>query len=377
MSIDIREAIEATQAFLRKHKEEVGLEEALQRFHVAHGIRGKTDGKLVILDYDQISVKWDQPYGHVCRGLILDAETFGVIAFGLPKFFNLGEGHAAPVDWDTAFVFEKLDGSMVQRFFNPHTARFEYSTRFQLPRDLEVNEVKPGMTWKNLIDRCMDTIDIVQPPHETFVFEVMSPANRIVVRHEKYRAALIAVRQLVSLEEKHVINYDEVHRPRHFLLSSAEETQAFADTLKGTDMEGFVVCDREFRRVKIKGQQYVQLHRLKDSNDSPKALILLARGGDYDEVLVHFPEFAKPLAQALVVITNIVGRHEAAYERLKDIKVQKDFALEVQKLDLECSAALFQTRAGKAASVRDFFNNMRENAFVDMVRAQLPSDFGT
>lgn len=124
--MDIRTALKATQDYLRSGK-------TLAEFEAEHGIRGKSDGKHIILDYDQIAVKWTEPYGYVCRGLVLDAVTFGLIAMGLPKFFNFGEHYASPIDWNTAKVFEKIDGSMVNRWWSPHTGKFEYSTSGSAP----------------------------------------------------------------------------------------------------------------------------------------------------------------------------------------------------------------------------------------------------
>lgn len=378
MEIDIKAAVAAVQAYLhgRVYGDELPLGAALKRFEDEHGICGKTDGQLVILDYNTLSpsLSWSEPYGYVCRGLILDARTFDVISFGLPKFWNLGESEAAAIDWSTARVVEKLDGSMVQRFFNPHTSRFEYSTRYQLPHELAKNEVRPGLTWLDLINRCIDPSTYpVQPPNRTFVYEVMSPANRIVVRQTDYSSKLIAVRELRDLEERVVP--DDVG-PRSFSYTSATETQIYAETFKGTDQEGFVVVDGSFRRVKVKGSDYVRLHRLKDNNASPRALINLARSGDYEEVLTHFPELRPPVEQAIEALETLVRAHEAANDDLKSIEAQKDFAIAVNARGLQYPAALFLARSGKASSIRAAFEAMRESAFVDLVRSRLPPDFG-
>jgi tRNA splicing ligase len=49
-----------------------------------------------------------------CRGLILDeSANWRIVAFPYTKFFNYGEEHAASIDWSTACVQEKLDGSLM------------------------------------------------------------------------------------------------------------------------------------------------------------------------------------------------------------------------------------------------------------------------
>jgi hypothetical protein len=370
----IAESLAATQVKLRSLIADNGMVDGLKKFDTDHGIHAKTDGSLIILDYNQIEVKWTEPYGWVCRGLVLDADTLEVVAFGLAKFFNYGEGYADSLDFTTARIMEKLDGSMVNRFFNKKTGQFETTTRYQLPRDAAINMCH-SITWKDLIDQCLASVGSLldeQPQNETWTFEVMCPFNRVVVRHQDFSAKLLAVRNNDTLEER--IPHGP-HVVRTFSFSSMEETAAFANTLKGVEQEGFVVCDAAFGRVKVKGEQYVQLHRLRDSTSSGKAIILLAKGGDYEEVLLHFPDLTKDINLAVDTINGIIDAHEKAYTETKDIASQKDFALAI-KDRVEMPQLLFLTRSGKAASIRAAFLGLRETAFVDAIKAKLPATFG-
>ena len=52
------------------------------------------------------------------RGLILDQDdNWNVVAFPYGKFFNYGEELAAEIDWDTAQVYEKLDGCIATLYW--------------------------------------------------------------------------------------------------------------------------------------------------------------------------------------------------------------------------------------------------------------------
>jgi len=55
----------------------------------------------------------------LCRGIILDAEDdWRVVSLPYVKFFNYGESYAdKTLDWTTAKVYEKLDGSMVTLYW--------------------------------------------------------------------------------------------------------------------------------------------------------------------------------------------------------------------------------------------------------------------
>lgn len=356
-----QDALNQLRIYLRTH--------TFEQLEAEHAIRAKSDGNHIILDYDQIGINWSTSiFGWVCRGLVLDAHTLDVLAYGLRKFFNAGEHYADPVDWSTVKVLEKLDGSMLNRWYSLHTDRFEYSTRYQLPADLERNQVGDfGITWRQLIDKCMLSVgDIPQAKDETLTFEVMSPYNKIVVDHKECFARLICSRNNITLMENDVTNHP--FAVRTFDFSDEKQMMDFAQTLKGTECEGFVRVDANFNRQKDKGNNYVYLHRLKDKLNSMKNVLLLARSNDSEEVLLHFPEFKDQVMAFEVIIKDFLARHEAVYEQHKDLVVQKDFALAIQKSGLEFTGALFATRGGKANSVREAILHMEDKAFVKLFK---------
>jgi hypothetical protein len=385
MRYSIPAAIEAVQSRLRGIAERYDgdIPKTLEAFDQEHGICGKYDGQLVLLDYDQLRVKWTEYYGHVCRGLILDPfDNWDVVAFGLPKFFNHGEHYAADIDWASARCLEKCDGTMVQRFWNPYAGEFQYSTRFQLPGDLARNKCSglSDMTWLQLIEKSIGGFLFDQPTNVTYVLEVMSPLNRIVVAHERPHFKLLAVRRIDSPPYPE-IEVPSIH-PRAPLsidyVRDAGEAQALADGLPGTMSEGFVVVDKDFNRVKVKNANYVQLHRLKDGINSVGAVIMLARSNDYEEVTVHFPEFVKPIEIAKAVIDDVVEKHTRAYEDIlrEEPETQKAFALCTKVHScVTIPSLLFTVRAGKQPTIRDALYAMRENSFIDIVKSRLPPEF--
>lgn len=358
----IAESLTAVKAYLSSGK-------TLNDFQADHGIGVKREGNLIIVDYDQIEVKWTEPYGYAARGLVLDANTFEIVAFGLGKFFNAGEHYAAQIDWDKAHIFEKIDGSMVCRWWNPHESKFSFSTRYQLPGGLLANTVNSGvMTWQSMIDKCMSGLDLDQPKDESWVFEVCSPLNMVVVRHDSFYCKLLAIRNIKTLEEVSV----EDHRlcglaPKSYRFSSTQEVLDFANSFPATTLEGFVVFD-SVGRIKVKSDQYVHLHRLKDGLSSVKNLILVARGNDYEEITTHFPQFRDDLDAVAKLINETIAEHDGAYLIAKDIVSQKDFAITINGKGLRCTAALFNVRGGKTPTIREAFLKMPDTAFVKLFK---------
>ena len=378
----VRAFLRATQDFLRDGIAANGIEKTLQTFESQHGIRGKVEHGLLMLDYSQILVKWAEPFGYVCRGLILDAETFEVVSMPLSKIFNSGEHYAAPIDWATARIYTKVDGSMLGRFWNERAGEFQCHTRFQLPASLKTNQVNGDpITWEKMIARCFvgwEEILAAQPHDQTWGFEICGQHNRVVVRYDDYSAKLLAARNNLTLREIPLEDLPAIQngKPQAYRFNNAAEVAEFANTFKAIDNEGFVVCDGDFNRIKIKSDQYVMLHRAKDGLRGINNLIEIARGNDYEEITTHFPEFKDDLDAVSGIMQECVERHERALEGLAGIVAQKDFALEIAKLGLESPSTLFLTRAGKQPGVRVAFAAMNDTTFCKLFKAKVRLTLG-
>ena len=67
------------------------------------------DDGFVILSYSQINSDFNEEICKEARGLILDMQNdFKVVRMAFKKFFNLGEGFASNIDWDSAVATEKI-----------------------------------------------------------------------------------------------------------------------------------------------------------------------------------------------------------------------------------------------------------------------------
>ena len=94
-------------------------------------VRKYPEDNIVLLDYDQIESPKTHPIVIECRSLILAMDTLEVVSRKFDRFFNLGEAPELyqDFDFDSAVVMEKADGSLIGVYFNPHTSRWEVSTR--------------------------------------------------------------------------------------------------------------------------------------------------------------------------------------------------------------------------------------------------------
>ena len=83
-----------------------------------YNLKISEDDGFVLFKYNQIASDFSQEICQEARGLILDSEdNFRVVRYAFKKFFNIDEGFAAHIDWDTAVATEKIDGSIMSVWY--------------------------------------------------------------------------------------------------------------------------------------------------------------------------------------------------------------------------------------------------------------------
>ena len=74
----------------------------------------------VIFNYDiEKGSDFSLPLVRECRGIILDINTLTPVCFPFVKFFNIDEIYADKIDWESARVQEKIDGSLIKLWAQP------------------------------------------------------------------------------------------------------------------------------------------------------------------------------------------------------------------------------------------------------------------
>lgn len=334
------------------------LADLLQRYAIVAKEHPAFPG-LHLLKYNQIASDFREPIVRECRGIILDAtDHWRVVARGFDKFFNHGEPNAAAIDWTTARYLEKLDGSLCMVYH--HADEWHVATTGSPDAGGDING-----TGLRFSDYFWQTFGTKHGGFECsksgmcFLFELMGPANRVVVQHAEPRLVLLGARVRESGEELtaehariYIGNDREIETVRAFPLGSIDDVVASFGTMSPLAQEGYVVVDKAFNRVKVKHPGYVALHHAKDGL-SQRAFVEIARSGETPEVIAAFPELKPSLDEARARFDGLVGDVEADYARLRDRPTQKEFALDAVKT--RCSGALFAVRAGKAPSVRGYF----------------------
>jgi hypothetical protein len=127
------------------------------------------------------------------------------------------------------------------------------------------------------------------------------------------------------------------------LRSYEQIADSFSDT-NGMQLEGYVVVDRNWNRVKIKHPGYVMAHQEIFMLDEVK-IIEKILSGEVSEIVSSYPDLQNRFNSVEDRISNLEREIETEYAKHVSIETQKDFALAVR--DSRYRAFMFDMRRHK------------------------------
>lgn len=319
--------------------------------------RHKTYPNLVLLKYNQIESPFSEPLVCEARGIILDeADNWRVICQRFRKFFNYGEGHAASIDWNTARVQEKVDGSLVTMYW--YDNKWHVATSGSPDASGQVGEwdfTFADLFWKTFNELGLKPVCF--NPDLCPSFELTSMFNRVVVPHKTSGLTFIGLHDRLTGCELPLSTLPGYPAVKSYGLNSFDEIVASFANIDPVSQEGYVVVDGRYNRVKIKHPGYVALHHLKDGF-GPRRIVEIVRASEKSEVLTYFPEWKEQFNDVQTRYDNLVNGLQNLYDEIKDIPVQKDFALAVQARKPAVPSALYQLRARRIETVKQHLADM-------------------
>jgi len=333
-----------------------------------YGITIKPDieySNLLLFKYNQIESPMGVKIVQECRGIILDsADNWRIVSRAFDKFFNTGEGHAAPIDWNNAIVQEKLDGSMMTLYYYKGKWRVASSGNPSAQGTLGTNE---DLKFADYFWQAFRNQNLLLPENTDicFVFELTGPLNRVVIPHTEVSITLLSARNLVTQREylahevNEKLNTDFPIVAYHEYKSLAEIIESFGFKSPLTH-EGCIVLsvneDGSINRQKAKHPGYVAIHHAR-SGFSDKSFLEIVRSGENSEVIAFYPEFENRLKEITEKYEQLNANLTMSYDQYRYIENQKEFAQAIRILPL--SSALFSVRSGKVRSIREYLSTMR------------------
>jgi len=222
------------------------------------------------------------------------------------KFMNYGENGADPLDWNnTLYVRDKLDGSLLKLLKEPDNDLWTTNGSFDV--NVEVPEIFPAendeklsgpYTFASLRDYALrgheDEIKSL-PIGWTFMFELTSPYNRIIVPYRETKLFLLGCRDPQGIE--HTPEWASQNfrlsftTPQVFKFKNINEVITYCQSVDTNDREGVVIQDGNFNRLKIKTGHYRSLFFLKgEDNFSNERIFSAIKQGSIDDALAAWPE---------------------------------------------------------------------------------------
>jgi len=316
----------------------------------------RKDG-FIMFSYSQIDSDFHNEIVRECRGIILHEETLTPVCVPFYKFGNYGEGYADLIDWNSAVVQEKVDGSLIKMW--NYNGYWHVSTNGTIDaRDAELpSDISEYHNFYALFLQAVANCNFnISLPNKdcTYMFELTSPFNRVVVPYTGIEIRHLGTRNNITLEE---INVDVgIQKPKTYNLHSLEDCIKMAENLPFSD-EGYVVVDKDWHRNKIKSPAYVAAHHLKNNGIITKArIITLIKLNEHKEFLVYYPEFTESFEEVENKINAFIQEMDAllTYEN-KNIEPRKDFALWATKT--KCPAMLFHWKDGLVTNTKEWLWN--------------------
>ena len=326
----------------------------------------ETYPNLYLIKYNQLESPPAHPLTLECRGIILDAaKNWEVVSMAFKRFANYGESWAAPIDWSTARVEEKLDGSKLVMYW--YNGGWQVSTSGMPDAKGPVGDLLT-MPFRELFWEVFTELRLPLPPDPncTWVFELCTPYNRGVIKHESSSLTLIGVRNRLTFEEQNTENYKHLYPiAKRFTLTDIDSVLQAASAIDPSKDEGFVVVDAQWNRVKVKSEQFVALHNMKD-HMSYKRVLEVIRGNESSEVLSYFPEYKPIFDDVQKKYDQLVYDLTSFYDQFKYIPEQKTFALQAKNSRLP--DALFCVRRGEFSSFKEYLSKARLDTVANVLR---------
>lgn len=371
---------------------------SLAQLEEEHGVKARFNARedKFSLNYDQIKVRNGDPLAEQCRGLILRPLSIlirddgrdmpvgdvDVLAWPLNRFYNLGEATAAPVDWSDPElrVFEKLDGTMCILYWDDKHDQWHVATRSVPEADLPIQQgdmLTEGVTFADLFwrafqeaavgtwDECAfnyNALCLLEALDSdlTYVFELTTPMNRIVVRYDSFRVTLLAAR---NRQTGYELNIDDVNVgdiPKAQTWASLGEPVRLVDFVNNADparLEGCVVLDSYWRRVKVKNKAWVLSSKAKDlvTVSRRNALAAIINGSVDDIIPLVEDDIADRLREMQLQLATYVAKVDERYAEFCERAAgdRRRFAL-IVKDSGDWATPYFQLLDGKGDDMADW-----------------------
>jgi len=319
--------------------------------------------------YHQLDSPKTHPIVREARGIVLENNSWNIIAKAFDRFYNIGEDaeNFSRFNWTNFHAYSKEDGSLFILYYYEGKWRTNTSGSFGFGNVGHTCVTWPELFWaaSRLTEKALEDFKNL-----TFVFELCSLYNKIVRIYQSPKVYLLSAfrtgpetSQELSHEEieelfTYLSQHATIERPEHFSFSSKDAITEFLLEKESTDKsyEGLVLRDISNIRFKWKTKTYLALHHLRDNGNilHPNNIVPLLLNGEFEEVLATMPEVTTAFLEANKILVSAKIELKQVWDEAKNITEQKDFAMKIKHHPLASILFTLRKTKGATATEKDF-----------------------
>lgn len=291
---------------------------------------------LVGFSYDHIKSPKYHEVVKDCRGIVLELNTWNVVAKPFQRFYNFGEDldNQINFDWNNFTATSKEDGSLI--IVSYYAGEWHVSTSGSFGFHKCNGSEK---TWRELFWETSKIDPLKLDPGFTYIFELCTIYNKVVRIYPKPTTYLLTIFQLENCQECSIdwVNQEAIRlgvpRPEQYSFTSISDVRQFILQKENEDktFEGVIICDKNNCRYKIKSSTYIALHYLGNNGNiaGTKSLVDLVLADGIEEAIVYFPEIESSALKVKQIIEDQWFNLRNVWESCWKIENQKEFAMAI------------------------------------------------
>ena len=341
----------------------------------------------VLLKYDQIFSNFSNEIVRECRGAIFRKNLDGrwiCVSRGFDKFGNFEESYAPKIDWESAIVMEKVDGSLIRCFWD--NGKWHIATNGQIDAFETVIDDREW-TFGQLVYKALggeyrfNKLTMLLDSNFTYMFELVSPMTQVIIPYPETKLYYLGARDMVTMRENKFKDYEVIKAfgisiPKHYSIHNI--TECIEEVNKMTkDEEGFVVVDKNYNRIKVKSPEYLRAARLNNNNKiTIKRVVEMMREEQLDDFIAYCPQHNKEVKEVIAALTKMEEEAEKEWAEVKELawKEKKEFVRIVRDNGFKWPHYLYWKYNDSGRAPSQFFNNMTLKKITELIREELDEE---
>jgi hypothetical protein len=354
----------------------------------------KKKGNTYLFNYED-----EAPRGHPivdgCRGTIWQHSnlsgppTWTCIRSAMDRFFNVLEvvdGIDTSVQPNTPFVVqEKLDGTLALLYWNESENTWSVGTRNSF--DCTEIKLRGNVNMRQVFDMALGEHNLLEfnkvlnkLKNYSFLFELCSAFNQVVVYHLKPSVTLLSVRSNIypypELDPKLFQAYfPNAKLPQTFEFNNLDDCRTYVDNCDGASFEGMVLVQGSIevpRRLKLKSKTFVTLAHTGNIKALPEEQILvslLKGSNELAELLAYYPiwtDKANKITSLLQSFREKMAESQKDIDSLQLLNANRAQIANVAKTTV-CPQYFFAVLSKKTDNLNDYLKGLDSSAVLTMI----------